>query len=194
MNINDEVTRELQSRRPADRVLLLLLGIFIIHLGNSLVSITTTMTRPDNTTSCSSPSSCFMVLIARFLLLAAFLSLVQGQILYTANEDKRNFDRDFMHFGKRAAVAPVEMERHFMNFGKREQNFDRNFMPFGKRYVPLEEAVRLDKKNFDREFLHFGKRAPSNNAGFERDFMTFGKRDPSSQGFERDFMTFGKRK
>jgi len=133
-----------------------------------------------------------MVLVAKLLFLIAFLAVVRGQLIYGSNEDKRNFDRDFLHFGKRA-MAPIELERHFMNFGKREDDFGRQFMPFGKRYVPLQEALQYDKKNFGREFLHFGKRAPSSQ-GFERDFMAFGKRAPSSQGFERDFMAFGKRK
>ncbi|KAH7704993.1 AF17 protein [Aphelenchoides avenae] len=112
-------------------------------------------------------------LIAQFVLVA-LLSLVQCQVLFMAPEDKRNFDRDFMHFGKRSAGGAEAMERHFMNFGKRaDDEFGRAFMPFGKRFVPLEDVL-LDKKNFNRDFMHFGKRAGADD--FERNFMSFGKR------------------
>lgn len=37
-----------------------------------------------------------------------------------SNEDKRDYGRDFMNFGKRAGQA--DFNRDFMNFGKRSIN------------------------------------------------------------------------
>jgi len=81
--------------------------------------------------------------------------------------DKRaNFQRDFMHFGKRAADL-YELEDG--EYGGRA------FMPFGKRDIPLEE-IYADKKNFNRDFMHFGKRAIPLADVYGREFMHFGKR------------------
>ncbi|VDM47887.1 unnamed protein product [Toxocara canis] len=100
---------------------------------------------------------------------------------------KREFDRDFMHFGKRSNA----FDRSFMNFGKRDSEFSRDFLNFGKRAANIRllsdayDDLR-QKKDFDRDFMHFGKRADA----FERNFMNFGKR---GDAFSRDFLSFGKR-
>jgi len=85
-------------------------------------------------------------------------------------DDKREFDRDFMHFGKRQQqfYNNDEFDRHFMPFGKRglmdySTGFDRDFMHFGKRNAITDLDRRLskmasEKKDFDREFLHFGRK------------------------------------
>ena len=45
--------------------------------------------------------------------------------------DSDDFDRQFMHFGKREIQ---DMNRQFMSFGKRELDpFNRHFLNFGKR-------------------------------------------------------------
>jgi len=101
-------------------------------------------------------------LIAFVLILVSALMSVQASPLYT--DDKRsNFNREFMHFGKRAAGDFYDLDN---------SEFNRAFMPFGKRDVSPWEQIVADKKNFNREFLHFGKRSDP----FAREFMHFGKR------------------
>jgi len=84
-----------------------------------------------------------------------------------ADDEKRNFDRDFLHFGKRESGGEVDFGREFMPFGKRD-DFDREFLHFGKR------------NDFEREFLPFGKRSEQ----FDRDFMPFGKRAQKATMFQ----------
>uniref|UniRef100_A0A914WBK0 Uncharacterized protein n=1 Tax=Plectus sambesii TaxID=2011161 RepID=A0A914WBK0_9BILA len=94
-------------------------------------------------------------------------AVAQAQQLYRSqpakgsDDDKRNFDRDFLHFGKR---DDVDFGREFMPFGKRDE-FDREFLHFGK------------KSDFDREFMPFGKKSEA----FDREFMPFGKRQEEGE-------------
>ncbi|CAD5223219.1 unnamed protein product [Bursaphelenchus okinawaensis] len=114
-------------------------------------------------------------LFAALVALLSCLLCCQAEDAYYTVDDKRNFDREFMHFGKRAANE--DFGRAFMPFGKRadayeDPSFNRAFMPFGKRSMTLEQLIA--KKNINRDFMHFGKRlAPS---AFDRQFMHFGKR------------------
>jgi len=102
-------------------------------------------------------------LIAFVLLIVS--AAVQSSPVYSSVGDKRDFNREFMHFGKRAAGNFYELD---------DGDFNRAFMPFGKRDFPLDEIV-ASKKNFDREFMHFGKRSSAGEP-FGREFMHFGKR------------------
>uniref|UniRef100_A0AC34QWJ6 Uncharacterized protein n=1 Tax=Panagrolaimus sp. JU765 TaxID=591449 RepID=A0AC34QWJ6_9BILA len=86
-------------------------------------------------------------LIFVFVLLVACAT---AQYFYGTQEDKRNFDRDFMHFGKRSNY----------DADKRATDFDRNFMHFGKRF---DFEPVMAKKDFNREFMHFGKRSSFND-------------------------------
>ncbi|KHN76447.1 hypothetical protein Tcan_10968 [Toxocara canis] len=127
-----------------------------------------------------------MKAIATQLALISLFAFVNSQSIYDVGT-KREFDRDFMHFGKRSNA----FDRSFMNFGKRDSEFSRDFLNFGKRAANIRllsdayDDLR-QKKDFDRDFMHFGKRADA----FERNFMNFGKR---GDAFSRDFLSFGKR-
>ncbi|KAL7074773.1 hypothetical protein ACQ4LE_006169 [Meloidogyne hapla] len=109
----------------------------------------------------------FAILSCYFCLTTMFMTNVNGQIILSPVDDKRNFNREFLPFGKRASA----------------DNFQREFMAFGKR-SPSDAA-------FQREFMAFGKREPN---PFQRDFMSFGKRAVNAAGFDRDFMAFGRRR
>uniref|UniRef100_A0A915PDR0 Uncharacterized protein n=1 Tax=Meloidogyne floridensis TaxID=298350 RepID=A0A915PDR0_9BILA len=108
----------------------------------------------------------FVILSCYYCLATMLMTNVNGQIILSPVDDKRNFNREFLPFGKRAASP---------------NNFQREFMAFGKR-SPSDST-------FQREFMAFGKREPN---PFQRDFMSFGKRGASD--FDRDFMAFGRRR
>ncbi|TKR60633.1 hypothetical protein L596_027853 [Steinernema carpocapsae] len=116
----------------------------------------------------------FSIFLQAVVLVVVALA-IQARYVYVepiSEAEKRNFDREFMHFGKRSDAAGFD--RNFMNFGKRSGNeFDRQFMHFGKR-TSYEDLMDIDKKNFDRDFMHFGKR--SSDDAFQREFMSFGRR------------------
>uniref|UniRef100_A0A7E4VYQ2 Uncharacterized protein n=1 Tax=Panagrellus redivivus TaxID=6233 RepID=A0A7E4VYQ2_PANRE len=86
--------------------------------------------------------------------LAAIILGCSAQTYYGANEDKRNFNREFMHFGKRSGEG-FQLFRPVEIYDKRA-DFNRNIMPFGKRF---DYDQPIEKKQFNREFMHFGKRS-----------------------------------
>uniref|UniRef100_A0AC34FXA5 Uncharacterized protein n=1 Tax=Panagrolaimus sp. ES5 TaxID=591445 RepID=A0AC34FXA5_9BILA len=106
-------------------------------------------------------SSLYFLLAVLSLAIIAFSS---AQDIYEnsadgSQEEKRNFDREFMHFGKRSNNGGFQLFRPLGVYDKRASEFDRNFMPFGKRFSVDYEPM-MEKKHFNREFMHFGKRSP----------------------------------
>ncbi|KAE9553827.1 hypothetical protein FO519_002957 [Halicephalobus sp. NKZ332] len=101
-----------------------------------------------------------MVSLQYLFCLVVLVGCAAAQMYYGSQEDKRNFDREFMHFGKRGLGAPASPY-----YDKRTNDFDRNFMHFGKR-LAYEYEPMMEKKEFNREFMHFGKRSGFSDGSF----------------------------
>ncbi|VDK26282.1 unnamed protein product [Anisakis simplex] len=57
--------------------------------------------------------------------------------LYDDYRQKRDFDRDFMHFGKRSAADRWP----YQGADKRDEAFSRDFLSFGKRFDSCSDRI-----------------------------------------------------